>query len=71
VVLSSAVHKEFSGMASQIDALTHGNQAIEVASDMMRLEEATAASRNKALHSLFDIEKELESQNAVMEALLH
>ena len=71
VQVSKTVHNEFTGMANRIDELTGGNKAVEVANDMMRLEEMTSASRNKALHSLFDIEKELDSQSAVIEALLH
>jgi len=69
--VSKAVHGEFNGMANKIDELTQGDGAIGVANDMIKLEEMTSASRNKALHSLFDIEKELDSQSAVIEALLH
>ena len=69
--MSATVHSEFNGMANKIDELMDGGKAVEVAGDMMRLEEMTSASRNKALHSLFDIEKELDSQSAVIEALLH
>jgi len=47
-----------------------GEQAISFSSDMLKSEEATSNSRNKALHSLFNIEKELDSQSAVLEALL-
>jgi len=70
ILLSSSVHKEFSGMANKIDELMSGEQAISFSSDMLKSEEATSNSRNKALHSLFNIEKELDSQSAVLEALL-
>lgn len=71
IQISTSVHAEFSGMSEKIDELMTGKQALHSAEGMLLAEEETGRARQKAIYDLMSVEKELDKQADVVDALLH